>query len=393
MRQIIYLLFLFCSFSIFAQDSWVQVDSMNGPGKSVTTSFVVADTAYVVGGTTEIEFTRKMYSFNYSQNDWDDELSWGGETGGGQNRGNAISFVIENIAYVGLGQGNTVDFYNDMWKYDPATATWTQMADFAGEARRAASAFSLDGFGYIGLGQSITGLKNDFWKLNTTTNTWVQIGDFDGQARKNAACIQMGSQIFVGTGEGSVDLADFWEYQPWSDSWIARPNLPGLGRSGAVGWGIYPQVFIALGEDAAGTLKKDVWEYNVFTNAWTQRADFPGTPRKLATAFVVQNKAYVGTGYSLDGFKDDFYSYSKVAELNESLQIECTIYPNPSADFLHIESEAPIEFISIYQLNGKLVEQVPFSKSVSIQHLPNGNYFVEMTTINGQRVMNQFSKI
>lgn len=393
MRQIIFLLFIFCSFSIFAQDSWVQVDSMNGPGKSVTTSFVILDTAYVVGGTTEIEFTRKMYSYNYAQDDWDDELSWGGESGGGQNRGSAISFVIENIAYVGLGQGNTADFYNDLWKYDPATATWTQMADFAGPARRGAIAFALDGFGYIGLGQSITGLENDIWKLNPATNSWVQVGDFDGPARKNAACIQMGSQIFIGTGEGTVDLADFWEYQPWSDSWIARPNIPGMGRSGAVGWGIFPQVFIALGEDAAGTLKKDVWEYNVFSNSWTQRADFPGTPRKLATAFVVQDKAYVGTGYSLDGFKDDFYSYSKVAEIDESTEVEWAIYPNPSAEYIQIETGTNFEYISIYQLNGELIEQLPFTKNISIQHLANGNYFIELTAKNGQQAIKQFSKI
>ncbi len=393
MKQLFLLINLTFSFVVSAQDSWQQIDSMNGPGKATTTSFVVLDTPYVVGGITEIDFTRKMYSYNPTQDDWDDEISWGGEGGGGQNRGNAISFVIDNIAYVGLGQGTTAGFFNDMWKFDAVNQTWTQMADFEGEARRGASAFSYDGFGYIGLGQTALGLKNDFYKYNPNTNSWGQIGDFDGPARKNAVVISMGAQVYIGTGEASVDLNDFWEYQPWSDSWVARTSLPGLGRNGAVGWGIFPQAFIALGEDANGTLKNDVWEFNYFTNVWSQRANFPGTPRKLATAFVVNNTAFVGTGYSLDGYKDDFYSYTKVARIAESdLETTVVVYPNPSSDFIYIETKHLIKELKVFSVDGKCCKTIVNSNKLAISELNSGEYTLVIELESGLQMNSSFIK-
>jgi hypothetical protein len=101
------------------------------------------------------------------QDDWDNEVSWGGDFGGGQNRGSAVGFTAYNKAYVGLGQGNSAGFYNDFWEYDPSTEVWTQKADFIGSARRGAVGFSIDDIGYVGTGQDATGLTRDLliWEL------------------------------------------------------------------------------------------------------------------------------------------------------------------------------------------------------------------------------------
>ena len=39
------------------------------------------------------------------------------------------------MAYIGTGNGNGYNLYNDFWEYDPSTNTWTQKANFGGSAR------------------------------------------------------------------------------------------------------------------------------------------------------------------------------------------------------------------------------------------------------------------
>ena len=68
-------------FSFFAQNTWQQMDSVNGPSKGSCAAFVVQNNGFVVGGLDDYGFKRKMYSYNPIQNDWDDELSLGGLNG------------------------------------------------------------------------------------------------------------------------------------------------------------------------------------------------------------------------------------------------------------------------------------------------------------------------
>jgi hypothetical protein len=82
MNNRIFIGFLFgVSMSSFAQDSWVQRDSINGSPKSSGAVFALNDDAYFLTGLDEFGFKRSMYSYDVSQDDWDDELSLGGDAG------------------------------------------------------------------------------------------------------------------------------------------------------------------------------------------------------------------------------------------------------------------------------------------------------------------------
>lgn len=390
----VFTLLLFCfswSFSFFGQNVWYQVDSMNGPPKSVTTSFVLNGEGYVVGGLTDIDFTRKMYSYDPSTNDWDDELSWGGESGGGQNRGSACGFVIEQKAYVGLGQGNSAGFYNDFWEYDPEAQTWTQKADFMGSPRRNAVAFSIDGMGFVGTGQDMNGLTRDFFAYDAVANSWTQVSDFPGTPRKNAVGFAMGGDAFVGTGDDGVVRNDFWRYTPATDTWLQRADFPGSARSGAVGWGNYPTAFICSGEDANGQFKKDLWEYNIFGNTWVQRADLPGPARKHATAFVINGTAYVGSGYNGE-FMDDFYQYNQILGLASAEPHKIVVYPNPTSDFILLEKEVVTESIVVTAISGKTIELKQENQRCDVRQLSSGTYFLTATGFDGQTYSGTFVK-
>jgi hypothetical protein len=389
MKKLILIILIFPLYfpSIFGQDVWVQKDSMNGPGKSVAANFVLHGHGFVVSGLGDFAFKRKMYSYNPNQDDWDDELSLGGENGDGLERGSATGFAIGGKGYVCLGQGQNNPYLNDLWEYDDVTKAWSQKADFIGTARSQAVGFVIEDFAYVGTGQDINGLNSDFYKYNAITNQWIAISSFPGTPRRQAVGFSMGAQGYVGTGDDGVMKTDFWQYQPTIDTWIQKADFPGTARSGATGWGIFPTAFVATGEDLNFTLKKDVWEYNYFSNTWLQRSDFSGSARKNAFSFVIDDLAYLGSGY--DGtFLDDFYCYSPVLGLEETtINFKTTVFPNPTDNytFIQLPENKPLKMtISIYNVAGKDVsDQVELEKlgnsyRVNVANLTSGHYIYRM---------------
>lgn len=330
LKTILYTL-LFVSVSLQAQDNWIQVDSVKGPPKSVCAAFTLNGLGYISTGLDSTGFTRRTYSYDFVQNDWDDELSLGGANGGGLSRGSAVGFSIFNKGYVCTGQGDNTNFLNDTWEYDPALDVWTQKADFLGTARRNAVCFVIDDIAYVGTGEDASGLRKDFYKFDPVNNIWGVIADFGGTPRKKAVAFALGNLGYVATGDDGVVRNDLWQYQVFQNTWTQKANFPSTARCGAVGWGIFPSGFVATGEDINGAYRNDVWEYNYFSNQWIQRTSIPGPGRKSACVFMINDVAFVGTGYNGD-FLDDCYAYFRIVGVEENLQQkEIVLYPNPAA--------------------------------------------------------------
>ncbi len=371
---------------ISAQDTWVQKDSVNGSPKSSVASFVLDGDGWFVSGLGSVDFSRKMYSYDVGQDDWDDELSIGGVNGSGLNRGSAVGFSVNGKGYVGLGQGNFASFYSDLWEYDPVSESWSQRADFLGSARRQAVSFTIDSFAYVGTGQDQNGYTKDFYKYNSVTNTWSQIADFGGSARKGAVGFKMGAAGYVGTGDDGIYTNDFWEYQPTIDTWVEKATFPGPNRTGACGWGIFPSGFIACGYDATLNYKNDVWQYNYYNNTWSQKSDFIGAKRTNASTFVIDGVAYLGMGYN-GMFLNDFYAYSPVLELKEKSNCTINIFPNPATSLVALTFNNPLNNnynVKVFDLKGQLCH-VPIKMISSVKllidvsNLSSGIYIYELS--------------
>lgn len=71
---------------------------------------------------------------------------------------------------------------------------------------------------------------------------------------------------------------------------------------------------------------------------------------------------------------------------------ELQIYPNPSSDFINITSKAPIRFLSIHSLSGRLIRKIENPKQqVNIQFLETGLYILK-SSIEGKIVEIIFMK-
>ena len=66
------------------------------------------------------------------------------------------------------------------------------------------------------------------------------------------------------------------------------------------------------------------------------------------------------------------------------------IYPNPVSNTLHIESEIQNGQVSIYDLTGRKVLQGEYQPNISVSHLNNGLYFIQIVTDEGQVINQKF---
>jgi N-acetylneuraminic acid mutarotase len=201
-------------------------------------------------------------------------------------RSNAVSFVINGVAYVGTGIDANSTRYNDLFSFNPATGSWLRLTPFPGVARYNATAFSVGNFGYVGTGygpssSTATDLVplRDFWRFDPSQNTSTTST----------------TGVVTTTAGKWTQIADL-------------PVNPGTtGRYGAVAGSVGGFGYVGCGFD--GNNEKDFYKYDPTSNTWSTFAGFPGDKRVNAVAFTVNNVLYVGTGINNGQYVTDFYAY------------------------------------------------------------------------------------
>ncbi len=129
-------------------------------------------------------------------------------------RQSAYGFSIGNYGYIGLGLNyETTTLLRDVWKFDPATNAWTQVADYGGTARTGQVAFTIGSFAYVGSGSDgypSYRFRKDFWRYDPSNNTWTAVADFPGTARESMCGFAIGTKGYCGTGWNGGIFSDFW---------------------------------------------------------------------------------------------------------------------------------------------------------------------------------------
>jgi N-acetylneuraminic acid mutarotase len=105
------------------------------------------------------------------------------------------------------------------------------------------------------------------------------------------------------------------------DGWTALEDFGGGSRSNAVSFTINDKVYIGTGYSSAlgySNVSKDFYEYDPATKKWNKMADFPGPGRANSISFVIGDKAYVGLGTNYNRVSraevfSDFYEFDPKA--------------------------------------------------------------------------------
>lgn len=271
-----------------------------------------------------------------------------GNTFLGAQRGNAVSFIINGVAYVGTGVNANSVRYQDFYSFDPVKGSWLPLTPLPGGARYNAVAFSIGNYGYVGTGYDGTNPLNDFWRFDpagttvtttltptgtttvTTTGKWTSIASLPLTAgstgRYSAVAGSVSGFGYVGCGfDGNNNQKDFYKYDPSSNTWSTFAGFPGDKRTGAVAFTVNNVMYVGTGINN-GLYVTDFYAYDPAKDTWTvknQLANISNSTtsydnsqlaRAQAVAFTVGNFGYVTTG-SNGSTRLDCFQYDPTQDL------------------------------------------------------------------------------
>lgn len=304
--------------------NWVKKSDFEGLPRGEAVSFVIGDRAYIGLGYNDDNddpYLKDFWMYNPATDRWDKLSDFPGK-----GRTASVAFSINGKGYIGTGYDGE-NKLKDFWEYDPVTNLWTQKDDFLGGARIKAVGFSLNNYGYIGTGYGDDSVdKIDFYRFDPTAaigSQWVKVQSIGGSKRRGAASFTYDDKAYVCTGvSNGVPLTDMWQYDPVNDSWTQKQDLDEdedwtIVRQNASTFTLDDKAYVLLGDKSSSALS-DVWEYNISSDTWVEKTDFEGAARTNAVAFTVGGKAIVATGQTGSYYLDDVWEFKPFETFNEN---------------------------------------------------------------------------
>ncbi len=199
-----------------ATNKWTQMADFPGYTRDAVGTFVINGTIYVFGGVdSAFDYLSDCWAYDTGANKWTliglmpDWIAF------------PSSFVINGKGYFTcyVSGSNGLES-TDLNVFDPNTKTWTTEASFPGTARQAGAAFVLNNVAYVGLGQSqYSTIYGDFYAYTPGSNTWASVPNFGGGLRAWPSAFVIGGNAYVGTGSyvsgnSLVITDDWWQYVP-----------------------------------------------------------------------------------------------------------------------------------------------------------------------------------
>lgn len=199
--------------------------------------------------------------------------------------------------------------------YDPATDTWTPKADLSRD-RAVIAAVALEGKIYaIGghRGTSNTAVGQTIAEVyDPASDTWTRIADLPVD-RGNAAVAAVDGKIYViggsnilGNSQSEVNM-----YDPVADTWTPKARIP-LSihghRAGVIGGLIY-----VVGGRSFSDISNRLYVYDPVTDTWTRKADMV-SGRMQPGGVVWENKLYAIGGGQGDGVRKTVEVYDPVTD-------------------------------------------------------------------------------
>jgi N-acetylneuraminic acid mutarotase len=229
----------------------------------------------------------------------------------------AISFSVDGYGYVGLGLGSGEFNSTNIWRYDQKSNSWTKVAPFPGATRWLASAFVIGDKAYVGGGSGNSGEYKDFWMYNPSSDSWSRIADFP-YVFSNGVGLSSGGNGYITTRNSD---ANFWKYNPELNEWAQMTRLPiesSDRRRVDSGFELNGKLYIYVSGTTTGN--HELHEFNPSTNTWYHKADMPYFGIDAGCASAASCKGY---GYI---FNEDSYSMHRYNPNDDSWKRFDTFY-------------------------------------------------------------------
>ncbi len=231
----------------------------------------------------------------------------------GDGRALVVGFSIGNYGYMGLGTDNGSDF-DDLFRYDPATDTWSQMASM-GLGMESAVVFVVNDRAYVGVGYSrqLEDQTNKLFEYDPSSNAWTPKTDFPGPKRSGAAAFVSGNFGMVGGGSPG----DFYQYDRLNDSWTRKNDFTASSTITYLTTFVLNNNAYLVGETFLNPVTTQVWKYDATGDSWTRKNDIPAQSVIYPSTMVLNGNAYfMGGGIENWQYVESTDSWSQKAFFN-----------------------------------------------------------------------------
>ncbi len=391
LKQLFFLYGLLLSLSCLAQGSWTKKADFAGGDRMRAVGFSINGKGYIGLGLGKDSsgatgYKKDFWEYNPITDNWSRMADFPGDA-----RQAATGFSIDDKGYVGTGICDSVT--KDFWAFDPQLNQWTQIADFGGAPRQGACGFSIDGKGYVVAGNNTLGnYFRDLWEYTPANNQWVQKGNMPGVNRKNPVAFVINSIAYIGGGDYTSVFDDFWLYDSDINSWSAIADFGGGPVFNSVGFSLGDMGFAGTGSRDASQKLDTFLRFNPTTNSWMPQTSFSDGNRTLACGFSIGEKGYIGTGYAdNDIWKTDFWEFTpaQTTSIDQSVikRAGVQIYPNPAKESVTIKFESEIELAPVFDVFTNMGQKIEvpgkYKKDkivIETQALTTGMYFFKIQT-------------
>jgi len=250
--------------------NYIQLASFPGVARSGAVAFAINQDIYVGSGYDGDNLLKDFYKYSIADDSWSKIDSLPDDA---KPRKGAVAFTVNDKGYVGLGEADNSVYLKDFYCYDPSTSKWTTSVSFGGTKRKEAVSFVIDNVAYV-----VTGTKsanvNDFWKYDGNANpdnvVWENLrdisntdddnsydDDYDDIVRYGGVAFVSGDKGYVTTGRTTSGTGKVtWEYDPSDDTWDEKTAFEGNSRVGAVSFSLNDVGYVLTGE-----YYSDIWRF------------------------------------------------------------------------------------------------------------------------------------
>jgi N-acetylneuraminic acid mutarotase len=245
----------------------------------------------------------------------------------GNGRSSASAFVINGKGYVLLGRDSTNKTLSDCWEYNPAENIWLEKKSFPGVGRTKGIAAVVNEKAYAGLGYNPEfGVYNtgsnltDFWMYDPTDDSWTQKESIPSVATVACVSFVYNNNVYIGGGFNQRGFtSEFWKYNPADDTWVRLNDFPSMKRAGSVLCASGEHVYYGTGYRTMN--ENDWWEYFPENDAWKKRKSMPDKGRVNGVALTIGNRYFVSTGRQFGGTLTGGHVKSEIFEYDALLDV------------------------------------------------------------------------
>ncbi len=160
-------------------DQWTQLASCPGAARRHPSMMAADGKIYVGLGNDNSGDLKDFWVYDIQGDSWSQLPDIPASS-----RHHPFQFAIGKEVFSGMGHGGQI-IYDDWYKWDTVNNNWLAMTDFPGEARVAGTQFSNQGYGYVlsGDGDNHSFMSTgEMWRYNPANDTWTQLPSHPGRS-------------------------------------------------------------------------------------------------------------------------------------------------------------------------------------------------------------------